>query len=78
MEYMAMGKAVIVSQTSDMHKIIVDGENGVTFKPEDKEGFVEAMGKLVDAEFRTKVGRNAYTTASTGYTWDIQGKIFLD
>lgn len=78
MEYMAMGKAVVVSRTSDMHKIIMDGENGVTFKPEDKEGFIEAMGKLVDSEFRKKLGVSAYRTASDEYTWDIQGKIFID
>lgn len=78
MEYMAMGKAVVVSRTSDMHKIIVDGENGLTFNPEDTEGFIEAMGKLTDPVFRKKLGENAVKTAESGYTWDIQGKIFLD
>lgn len=78
MEYMAMGKAVVVSRTSDMHKIIVDGENGLTFNPEDTEGFIEAMGKLTDPALRKKLGENAVKTAVGGYTWDIQGKIFLD
>jgi len=78
MEYMAMGKAVVVSQTSDMHKIVTDGDNGVTFKPEDIGGFVEAMGKLVAQKTRMELGAKAYKTASSGYTWDIQGKIFLD
>ena len=78
MEYMAMGKAVVVSRTSDMHKIITDGENGLLFNPEDVEGFIQAMSRTRDREFRAKLGQNAYKTASAGYTWDIQGKVFLD
>ena len=78
MEYMAMGKCVVVSRTSDMHKIIVDGKNGVSFTPEDVDGFVTVMGALRNPDVRKKLGENAYETASTGYTWDVQGKVFLD
>ncbi len=78
MEYMAMGKCVVVSRTSDMHTIIVDGENGTSFNPEDVEGFVQAMAALKDDVLRKKIGEGAYNTASTGYTWEVQGKVFID
>lgn len=78
MEYMAMGKAVVVSRTSDMHKIITDGENGLLFDPEDTEGFIQAMSTLTDSTLRKRLGTNAHATAVAGYTWDIQGKVFLD
>lgn len=78
MEYMAMGKCVVVSRTSDMHTIVVDGENGVSFDPEDIDGFVRAMATLRDPAVRKKLGEGAYKTASTGFTWEVQGKVFLD
>jgi glycosyltransferase involved in cell wall biosynthesis len=77
MEYMAMGKAVVVSRTSDMHKIIVDGESGLLHDPEDKEGFIEAMEKAIDQNLRKRLGENAYKTAREGYTWEVQGAVFL-
>ncbi len=76
MEYLAMGKPVIVSRTSDMHKIIRDGENGMLYDPEDAQGFIDAVGRLTDPVVRARVGANARKTAVEGYTWDIQGKIF--
>lgn len=78
MEYMAMGKCVMVSRTSDMHRIVVDGENGMSFPPEDVDGFVSAMATLRNPEVRKKLGEGAHRTAREGYTWDIQGKVFLD
>ncbi len=78
MEYMAMGKCVVVSRTSDMHTIVVDGENGVSFDPEDVDGFIKAMATLRAPEMRKRLGEGAYKTASTGFTWEVQGKVFLN
>ncbi len=78
MEYMAMGKCVVVSRTSDMHRIIQDGENGLLFDPENVDGFLRAMERARDPELRKYLGERAYKTAKEGYTWDIQGQVFRD
>ncbi len=78
MEYMAMGKPVVGSRTSDIHKIIRSGENGVLFNPEDVEGFIEATSSLTEKEVRKTIGKRAEETAFAGFTWEIQGALFKD
>lgn len=78
MEYLAMGKPVVGSRTSDVHKIIVDGENGFLYEPGDKEGLVNCFLKLKDSTVRDKMGRNAYATVQNKYTWEIQGEKMLN
>lgn len=78
MEYMAMGKAVVASRTGDMFHVITHGENGLLFEPEDIETFIAAMEALIDPLKRERLGKNAYKTAREGYTWEVQGAVFLN
>jgi len=71
-EYMAMGKPVIASKTSDAHKFITDGADGLLYEPEDKKGLENAILKLSDGALREKIGINASLTIHKWYEYDRQ------
>lgn len=77
-EYMAMGKPVIASTTSDADRIIVDGENGRLFAPGDTQGFISCVLSLKTSEARLRVGMKARTTAATRLSWPLQVAILAD
>jgi glycosyltransferase involved in cell wall biosynthesis len=76
-EYMAVGKAVVVSATSDAHLVITNGKDGLVFEPGDTEGFIRALVSLRDPALRARLGREAWKTVQNGYTWGIQADIFI-
>ena len=78
MEYLASGKPVVASKTSDIHKIITHGVDGMLHDPGDIEGFIKCFLALKDVNLRTKIGGNAAKLAKERYTWEIQGKKFTD
>jgi glycosyltransferase involved in cell wall biosynthesis len=71
-EYMAMGKPVVASRTSDAHRIITDGVDGLLFDPGDMDGFVRAIQRLKDPVERARIGSAAADTVARAYTWDHQ------
>jgi glycosyltransferase involved in cell wall biosynthesis len=77
-EYMAVGKAVIVSATSDAHKVVTDGKDGLVFEPGDTQAFIEALLMLRDPVLREKLGSEAWKTIQNGYTWKHQTNVFID
>jgi glycosyltransferase involved in cell wall biosynthesis len=74
-EYMAMGKPVIASRTSDVHKIITHGVDGMLFRPGDSEGFVRTILELKNPDLRKRIGQAAYETVKRSYTWENQTDI---
>lgn len=77
-EYLAMGKAVIASRTSDTDKLIEHNRNGLLFTPGDVHGLTECLQTIQDAEVRERLGRAAYDTMRTGFTWQAQVKQLID
>lgn len=77
-EYMAMGKAVVASRTSDAHKIISDGYNGLLYDPGDINGAIDCLKKLRDEKIRKYLGNNALLTVKDNYTWQLQTRKFYD
>lgn len=71
-EYMAMGKPVIASATSDAHRIIADGKNGLIFTPGDIDGFIACALALKDSETRSRIGAQARMVAETRLSWPFQ------
>jgi glycosyltransferase involved in cell wall biosynthesis len=60
LEAMAMGKAVIVTETTGQRDVVVHGENGLTTPPGDVPAWKEAIVRLRnDAVLRERLGRNA-------------------
>ncbi len=77
-EYMATGKAVVASATSDAHKVIVSGRDGIIFEPGDKSGFKKALVSLRDKNLRERLGGEAWNTVKNKYTWNYQANRFLE
>lgn len=60
LEAMAMGKAVVATQTTGQTDVISDGENGLTVAPGDVAGWRRAITRLrADHALRERLGRNA-------------------
>jgi len=71
-EYMAMGKPVVASRTSDADRVITDGVDGLIYEPGDMDGLVAALLRLRDSELRERVGRAAMETVHEKFTWERQ------
>lgn len=76
-EYMAVGKAVVVSSTSDAHLVVTDGKDGLVFEPGDMKAFIEALVSLRDKNVRERLGNEAWNTIRNGYTWTHQADVFV-
>jgi glycosyltransferase involved in cell wall biosynthesis len=75
-EYMAMGKPVISSITSDADKVITHGYDGLLYQPGDKNGLKNCLLDLRDASKRAIIGQHAYETVLARFSWDQQAKAF--
>ena len=71
-EYMAVGKAVVVSATSDAHRVVTNGKNGLVFEPGDKDEFIKEILSLKDPMLRARLGSEAWNTIKNGFTWRHQ------
>ncbi len=78
MEYLAMGKAVVGSKTSDIHRIITHMETGMLYAPGDVEDFISCLITLKDPLLREKLGEKGHKLAKDHYTWEIQGASFAN
>lgn len=77
-EYMAVGKAVVVSATSDAHRVITDGKDGLVFEPGNKKAFINALISLKNKALRQRLGQEAWKTVQNGYTWKHQADKMID
>lgn len=69
-EYMAMAKPVVAPRLEPIEDIIVDGENGILFEPEDKTSLKEAIIYLIrNKKKREEIGNMARRTVIENYTW---------
>lgn len=75
MEYMAMGKTIIASRTSDIDQVLVDGVSGLLYQSGDLKGMLNCMSMARDAELRDQLGRAAFGLARDNFTWEHQGDI---
>jgi glycosyltransferase involved in cell wall biosynthesis len=67
-EGMACGKAVIASQGGGASELFVDGENALAHRPGDAAGLTKQILRVaLDAQFRSRLGEAARTTAERFY-----------
>jgi glycosyltransferase involved in cell wall biosynthesis len=76
MEYLAMGKVVVGSKTSDIHRIITNMETGMLYDPGDTEAFISCLVTLKDPLLRERLGNQGYKLAKDHYSWEMQGQLF--
>jgi glycosyltransferase involved in cell wall biosynthesis len=70
LEYMAAGRAVVVSQIGQLTELIEDGHTGLLVPPGDRAALVEAIRRLAaDHGLRQRLGRAAAAKIKANYTW---------
>lgn len=77
-EYLAMGKPVVASATSDAHRVITDGVDGFIFAPGDTGGSLHALHALSDSALRERIGAAARKTALARFSWDRMAGIVAE
>ncbi len=70
-EYLALGRAIVAPDQPNLREVLVDGENAVFFKPDDRASFFAAIDRLVaDPALRERIGQAAQRTITArGLTW---------
>lgn len=76
-EYLAMGKAVIVSNTGDMDKVITSGINGLLYTPGNAEELMNNLLALRDKNLRERLGAEAVKTAQQ-LSWERLADFLVD
>jgi PEP-CTERM/exosortase A-associated glycosyltransferase len=77
-EAMATERALVVSGVAALREIVVDGETGRTFTPEDPISLADVLEPLLDdpAE-RARLGAAARRWVAANRTWDQNGQRYL-
>lgn len=75
LEAMAMGKAVVVSETSGQRDVVRDGINGITVPPRDPQRLREAIEFLLDHPMeRERLGRQARRDVERTYSLGVYAR----
>ncbi len=77
-EYLAVGRPVIASRTSDAQFIIEHGKTGFLYEPGDTEAFMQIVQDLKDATLRDSIGKQAAEMARIRLSWPRQIAILTD
>lgn len=76
-EHLAMGRAVIASNTGDADQVIRDGVNGLLYTPERADELSAALLRLRDTALRESLGAAAAASAQA-LSWKKLGARFVD
>lgn len=78
-EYMAHGKAILVSDLPAIREVVRDGEEVLLCSPRDAGDWILALDRLAqDPELRERLGRNALSTFLRRFTWDQRAAGILE
>lgn len=73
LEAMAAGRVVVASEVGGLAEVIVDGENGLLFKPGDDRMLAEVLSRVMtDESLRWKLAENARSSVAS-YDWAMIG-----
>jgi glycosyltransferase involved in cell wall biosynthesis len=77
-EYMALGTATIAPGYAAVQRVIADGKDGVTFRPDDGADMRRALLQLIeDPRLRRSIGAAARRKMVEQFTWDHVATRFL-
>jgi glycosyltransferase involved in cell wall biosynthesis len=66
---MILGKAVLVSSTGPMMRVVHDARCGLVFKERDPQSLAEQIIALRDPDLRTRLGKNGRRAVENKYNW---------
>jgi glycosyltransferase involved in cell wall biosynthesis len=59
--------------------MVIPGETGLTFRPEDDADLADVLGGLLDdAALRARLGRRAREWVAASRTWDQNGRLYRE
>jgi glycosyltransferase involved in cell wall biosynthesis len=77
-EAMALERATVVSGVDALREMIIDGETGLVFKPENPTSLADTVEPLLDdAGARLALGRAARTWVAANRSWAQNGALYL-
>lgn len=78
-EAMASGCPLVVSRLPALQEMIIEGETGVSFRPEDAESLAEVLRTLLDdPERRETLARNALEWVRTNRSWSSNAERYIE
>lgn len=70
LEYMAMARAVVAPRLDNIRDVLIDGSNGLLFRPDDSADLSAQLARLVaDAGLRRELGARARDTVLRSRNW---------
>ena len=77
-EYMAMAKAVLVPSYASIQEVVIHGENGMLFDPDNGQSLIDGLELLLkDSELRKTLGKNARQFVLQNNTWEKNARQIL-
>lgn len=77
-EAMAAGRAVVVSRTAALAEMVLEGQTGLTFTPEDPDDLARVVMRLAaDPDERQALGRRAQAWVTEHRTWEANARRYL-
>lgn len=78
-EAMAMARPVVVSDIPALREMVIPGETGALFRPEDAADLADVLARLLDdPALRASLGSRARDWVSTARTWSENGRRYRE
>jgi glycosyltransferase involved in cell wall biosynthesis len=76
-EAMALERALVVSDLPALREVVIPGETGMTFRPEDSSDLADVLATLLDdPALRLALGRRAREWIASERTWARNGQLY--
>ena len=73
-EYLALGRAVVVTDLGEQPRVVRDGENGLVVAPGSAAALAAALARLADPDLRRRLGKTAREDAESRLSWERVGR----
>lgn len=79
LEYMSMGKCTVAPNMENIKDLIIPGETGILFEPQNKEDLIAKFLTVIqDENLRNKIGAKAKNAVRNNYTWKYNATVLVE